>query len=63
VKNPEFISASVARRDFFGGIAPNTEWRWAKTLEEFPQVVRIGPRRFYRRADVIAFMETRMQSF
>lgn len=54
---PEYISAPTARRDFFGGISPVTEWRWAKSVTDFPRITRIGNRKFYKLTEVRQFME------
>ena len=51
------VSASAARRDYLGDISEVTEWRWAKQLAGFPVPVRINGRKFYRRGDLLAFLD------
>lgn len=39
------------------GISRPTLWRWRKSIPNFPQPIRIGPRAVrYRRADIEAFI-------
>lgn len=40
------------------GVSRPTLWRWRKTIPNFPQPIRVGPRAVrYRRADLVAFVE------
>ena len=53
------ISASDARRIWWGGISPTTEWRWSRDFTDFPVPVTIRSRKYYRVSDVRAFNAAR----
>ena len=57
--DPERLIGSAEFRRLFNNISAMTEWRWERTLEDFPKPVRINRRKYYRYADAIAFMNTR----
>lgn len=56
------ISAPQARAEYFGGAAHSTLWRWQKTIPNFPPIIRIGGRKFYRVADIEAFIASRAEA-
>ncbi len=53
------ISAPEARRLMLGGISEVTEWRWAKQFPDFPKIIRINRRKYYRLGDIRKFTRTR----
>ncbi|WP_413875821.1 hypothetical protein [Albidovulum sp.] len=54
---PEYINAPTARRDYFGGISAVTEWRHSRSMPDWPRIIRIGNRKFYKLSEVVSFME------
>ena len=47
-------------RQMCGGISDMTLWRWLDNPElDFPRPVYIGRRRFWREAEIIAWLEAR----
>lgn len=51
------IPASTVR-EMCGGISDMSLWRWCKN-SDFPQPVRINRRRYWREADVVAWLASR----
>ena len=43
-------------RHLCGGISDMTLWRWCQT-RDFPRPIYIGTRRYWKEADVIAWLE------
>ena len=52
----KLVAAPRARRDYFDGISPMTEWRWRKA-GILPEPIQINKRNFYRESDLIAVQE------
>lgn len=59
MNKPSIVSAPVARLNYLGGISEPTEWRWSKSLADFPKAIRIRGRKYYRVADLEAFIASR----
>ena len=54
------LISAAAVRDLCGGISDMTLWRWIHDPElEVPKPVYIGRRRYWREADIIAWLEAR----
>lgn len=55
----KLISASAVR-DLCGGISDMSLWRWLADPElEFPRPIVINRRRYWREADMLAWLEAR----
>lgn len=53
------IPASVTR-DLCGGVSDMALWRWGRNKSlGFPEPVYIGTRRYWREAEILAWLETR----
>jgi predicted DNA-binding transcriptional regulator AlpA len=50
------LIASAALREKLGGISPMTLWRWEQS-RAFPQAHRIGPRKFWKMSEILAWVE------
>ncbi|MGS4945558.1 helix-turn-helix transcriptional regulator [Meridianimarinicoccus sp. RP-17] len=60
-KDPHIKAARV--REICGGISDMTLWRWLENAEMgFPRPVYIGRRRYWREADVVAWLELQRES-
>lgn len=58
---PDVIPAPAARQ-YVGGISDMTLWRWERDPElGWPQPIRVRGRRFYRVADLDAFLQRNQQ--
>lgn len=56
------IAAPLARKELLGGISAMTEWRWSHDPEmDFPRPIVINRRKYFRRADLLSWLETRAQ--
>jgi predicted DNA-binding transcriptional regulator AlpA len=50
---------SAALRDLCGGVSDMTVWRWLNNpAMNFPQPIYIGRRRYWKEADVFAWLES-----
>jgi len=55
----QLITASAVRR-LCGGISDMTLWRWLNVSEsKFPSPIYIGARRYWREAEVVAWLDDR----
>lgn len=55
----KLISANAVR-EICGGISDMSLWRWLNNPElNFPAPIYIGPRRYWREADISAWIEGR----
>jgi predicted DNA-binding transcriptional regulator AlpA len=50
------LIASAALREMLGEISAMTLWRW-ETHRQFPRALRIGKRKYWKLADVDAWLE------
>jgi predicted DNA-binding transcriptional regulator AlpA len=58
--NPHRRIPTGAVCDLCGGISHMTLWRWMNDPQkEFPRPIYVGRRRYWREADVIAWLEAR----
>jgi len=58
--NPHRRIQAAPVRQMCGGISDMTLWRWLDNPElDFPRPVYIGRRRFWREAEIIAWLEAR----
>ena len=55
----KLVPASVARRDYLGGISPTTEWRWRQSCLDFPEPITIRGRNYYRVRELRRFISAR----
>ena len=56
------LISAAAVRDLCGGISDMTLWRWIHDSKlEFPKPVYICKRRFWREADIIAWLDARAE--
>ena len=54
------LISAAAVRELCGGVSDMTLWRWLADPElDFPKPVYIGKRRYWRCADLIAWIEAR----
>lgn len=60
--NPHRRIPALAVCDLCGGISDMTLWRWLNdTALNFPRPVYIGRRRYWREAEVVAWLESRQE--
>ena len=51
---------SAAVRELCGGISDMSLWRWQNDDElNFPKPIYIGKRRYWKEADIVAWLESR----
>lgn len=49
-------------RNLCGGVHAMTIWRWlADPKMDFPRPIYIGPRRYWKEADILAWLESRQE--
>jgi len=59
-RNPHRRIQAAPVRQMCGGISDMTLWRWLDNPElDFPRPIYIGRRRFWREAEIIAWLEAR----
>ena len=59
-QSPERYIGANAVRELCGGVSDMTLWRWLNDPAlGFPRFVRIGTRRYWQRAEVLAWLESR----
>lgn len=59
-KHPERRISAATVRQICGGISDMSLWRWLNDPAlGFPKPIRIGNRRYWREADIIAFLDAR----
>ena len=57
--NPNKRIAAAAVCDLCGGVSQMTLWRWLNDPDkEFPKPIYIGRRRYWKEADIIAWLES-----
>ena len=62
-RNPHRRIQAAAVRQMCGDISDMTLWRWLDNPElNFPRPIYIGRRRFWREAEIIAWLEAREPS-
>ena len=60
--HPARLLQADAVRELLGGISDMTLWRWcANETLNFPKPIHIQRRRFWREADVLAWMEAQAE--
>lgn len=60
--NKKLISASAVR-ELCGGISDMTLWRWLADPElNFPRPIYIGRRRYWREADMLAWLDVQAEA-
>ena len=58
--NPHRRIQAATVREMCGGISDMSLWRWLNdTAIDFPRPIYIGRRRYWREADIIAWLEAR----
>lgn len=58
----KLISANAVR-ELCGGVSDMTLWRWLNHPElDFPKPIYISTRRFWREADLVAWIESRPEA-
>ena len=61
MQDQNLMPAPAARR-YLGNISDMCLWRWERNPEMgFPQPIRINKRKYFRKADLDAFIERRSQ--
>lgn len=59
-RNPHRRIQAAQVREMCGGISDMTLWRWLDDAElNFPRPIYIGRRRYWREAEIIAWLEAR----
>jgi len=59
-RNPHRRIQAAAVRHLCGGISDMSLWRWLDNPElDFPRPIYIGRRRFWREAEIFAWLEAR----
>lgn len=58
--NPNRRITPAAVRDLCGGVSDMTLWRWLNDPDlDFPRPIYIGRRRYWREADILAWLDSR----
>lgn len=55
----EYLIPAPEFRRSVGNISEMTEWRWAKSMPDFPKPIRINGRKYYRAGDRRRFLASR----
>lgn len=55
----EYLIPAPEFRRSIGNISEMTEWRWARTMPDFPKPLRINGRKYYRAGDRRRFLAAR----
>jgi hypothetical protein len=55
--SPDSLMDITLTRGFLGGVSKMTIHRWKNTLADFPQPMRIFGRNFWRKGDLLAFLD------
>lgn len=59
-RHPDRRISAATVREICGGVSDMSLWRWLNDpVLGFPKPIKIGNRRYWREADVIAFLDAR----
>ena len=62
-RNPHRRINSAAVRELCGGVSDMSLWRWLQNPDlNFPRPVYIGKRRYFKEAEVIAWLEAQSET-
>lgn len=57
------LIGSIAVRELCGGISDMSLWRWLQDPElDFPKPIYIARRRYWREAEILAWIEAKVQA-